>query len=700
MEEELTADEIEKPKFAWSLLEEKPYVQVLQIKKEPLASTIEHGSSCSTKGIDRNLGMKQTIPGVNADTCSKPAFVKFTFQEDNSREQNFLRRDDSFNSKHTDGLKAGFPQYIKVENESCGATDESNLIKTEQSERDLEFNAITEEKLCIARLQAHVQAYSPTSFTKYEQETETTEDVEETEISPQYLIGLNESQEPKSSKTIQKRTDYDNLSSGNEKSASDIDEQDDDLEPTVSFYHRPENEGNVDSEEIYPTDLVIRTQRVGGMEPPRALDSGDELSNRGIKTNVSVDLEKVQQNSDSEGPFLCFWCPFEYFKHEERERHMKRSHRDEYTKLLKEKYSEHLKWLKESQTTTNCSRSEKFSSGSDCNSIQHINFCEPIEKHSAKPENFNVVKSELTDNKPFNFTSKNSHGSLREINELNHSSLFDSDQNIKNINLHAKLPNKDKKRQSCDESFKEHQNNASSSTYIGEKPYICDVCGKGFSQSGNLTTHRRTHSGEKPYKCDVCGKGFCKGGDLSRHKRIHSGEKPYECDVCGKRFGHAHHLSRHKKTHSDDKPFECDVCGKWFVDKYKLASHKRIHSGEKPYKCDVCGKGFCQSGNLVGHRRTHTGEKPFKCDVCGKGFTTNGDLSTHKRTHSGEKPFKCDLCGCSFRYSQHLTGHRRTHSGEKPYKCDVCRKSFSKSHVLSKHKRTHCDEKLIVKLLF
>lgn len=34
---------------------------------------------------------------------------------------------------------------------------------------------------------------------------------------------------------------------------------------------------------------------------------------------------------------------------------------------------------------------------------------------------------------------------------------------------------------------------------LGEKPHICGVCGKGFSTSSSLNTHRRIHSGEKPH---------------------------------------------------------------------------------------------------------------------------------------------------------------------------------------------------------
>ncbi|KAJ3032616.1 hypothetical protein HDV00_007310 [Rhizophlyctis rosea] len=73
-------------------------------------------------------------------------------------------------------------------------------------------------------------------------------------------------------------------------------------------------------------------------------------------------------------------------------------------------------------------------------------------------------------------------------------------------------------------------------------------CGKLFKKLYNLRNHYKQHSREKPYICDVCKRGFMRKHDLKRHATTHMDNfKPYSCDDCKMTFTRLDALHRHIK---------------------------------------------------------------------------------------------------------------------------------------------------------
>ncbi|XP_044738042.1 zinc finger protein OZF-like [Chrysoperla carnea] len=143
------------------------------------------------------------------------------------------------------------------------------------------------------------------------------------------------------------------------------------------------------------------------------------------------------------------------------------------------------------------------------------------------------------------------------------------------------------------------------------RKYLCDYCGRAYTEATRLNAHIRTHTGEKPFSCTECNQFFTAKRYLYDHIRIrHSNKRPYKCNFCEKSFGKSHWLQQHVRIHMNAKPFECDICNQKFRVKHHLTQHQLVHTGEKPFSCGVCDKQFTQKGNLRSHMRTHTGEKP------------------------------------------------------------------------------------------
>ena len=48
--------------------------------------------------------------------------------------------------------------------------------------------------------------------------------------------------------------------------------------------------------------------------------------------------------------------------------------------------------------------------------------------------------------------------------------------------------------------------------FVGEKPFLCALCNKGFNQKNTLQVHMAKHTGLRPYACPLCSVRFTQKG--------------------------------------------------------------------------------------------------------------------------------------------------------------------------------------------
>lgn len=173
-----------------------------------------------------------------------------------------------------------------------------------------------------------------------------------------------------------------------------------------------------------------------------------------------------------------------------------------------------------------------------------------------------------------------------------------------------------------------------------QKPrqYLCEICGKSYTQSSHLWQHLRFHQGIKPFVCphEECGRRFTIRPDLNDHiRKCHTGERPFLCTFCGKRFLTGSVYYQHRLIHRNERRYGCDDCGKRFYRADALRNHQRIHTGERPYLCWVenCEKSFRQRGDRDKHvKARHKDAQPSTSPLkrkkilsFGRGRTKNND---------------------------------------------------------------------------
>ena len=118
----------------------------------------------------------------------------------------------------------------------------------------------------------------------------------------------------------------------------------------------------------------------------------------------------------------------------------------------------------------------------------------------------------------------------------------------------------------------------------GKKNHFCELCGQGFYGFTDMKRHRKRHdnpnfgkrakSGAKQTTCDICGKSFPLSKDLTDHiETVHEGKRKQKCELCGKLLKYGC-LKRHiRQVHEGKSDNVCETCGKSFFAETDMRRH-------------------------------------------------------------------------------------------------------------------------------